>query len=290
MIIQGINDEHIPGLTLRHSFFLLQKASQIINRGHILPFFGKGCYHVIGSSTDALPHYVKRVSVGKYKWDPDDPRNGCLAFKKDKICSHIVAAAKHTGEFKSLVEGFKRKKSNAKITEIGMHRIAAGNVKKSGRVRKRRAVEVASVTEVEEVIKPPLKMKTVKQNGCHLAVQPRKKDFIVELVDDHPQVRICWGCRIKFPRQVNNSPFGAPDNLILSPLEQGSKCLANGILQIFEKKSARYYHPNIQCVRKGNNGGNATFSGSDIDCETVLGRLEDEHKDLLRRNFKVTLE
>eukprot|EP00112_Aurelia_sp_Birch-Aquarium-sp1_P023352 Seg6924.1 transcript_id=Seg6924.1/GoldUCD/mRNA.D3Y31 product="Serine/threonine-protein kinase EDR1" protein_id=Seg6924.1/GoldUCD/D3Y31 len=287
----SILDGHlqIPGLTLKHSFFLLEKASQIMTKGHIMPSFGTGCFHVIGSSQDAAPHFVKRTGAGEFKCDPDDPRNGCLAFKKDKICAHVVAAAKHAGEYQCLIQKFATKKGQNNITDLVLHEIAPGKGKKAGPGRKRRLNVVETITEAQEVINPPLKVKILKQNGIHIAVQPRSKDFLVTFLDDHPRVVVCAGCGVKFPRLVNGKPYSAPNNLILSHLEQGSKRLPNGVLKVFEKKSCIYYHPNLQCVRRGNNAENVGFSGSDIDFQSVVHRLEDAHRELLRKNFQLNM-
>lgn len=286
----GKEDEHIPGLTLKHSFFLLQKASQLMDKGLILPSFGKGCYHVMGSTQDAAPHYVRRIKEGEYKCDPDDPRNGCIAFKKDKICSHVVAAAKQTGEFASLVQKWKGKSNIVNVTAVAMHGITAGSGKKCGQGRKRKMASVETVTTAEELFNPPLKVKIVKHNGVHVAVEPGTKSFRVVFLEDHPMVVVCAGCGVKFPRCANGKPFGAPDNLVLGHLEQGSKRLPDGVLKVFQKKSMRYYHPNTQCVRKGNNGGNTAFSGSDVEYRESVARMEDSHKALLRRNLQLIFE
>ncbi len=144
------------------------------------------------------------------------------------------------------------------------------------------------MTEAEEIFPEPshLKMKIIKRDGVHVAFRAEKKEFNLDFLENHPRVVICAGCRKKFPRGSQGNPFPPPDNLLVSHLEQGAKRLSNGVLQVFGKKSLRYYHPNMQCVRKGNHGGNTAFTGADIDCHSIT-ELTDAHKALLRRNFNI---
>ncbi len=86
---------------------------------------------MMGSTPDVAPHFVKRIKDGEYKCDPHDPRNGCLAFKKDKICSHTVAASKHTGDFEIFLQKWGGQ-SEKNITAVAMHGIARGAGKKFG--------------------------------------------------------------------------------------------------------------------------------------------------------------
>ena len=111
----------------------------------------------------------------------------------------------------------------------------------------------------------------------------QRKEFILVNLKDHPRVTSCGGCPYPFPR-VNKQTYPPPDDIVIAHKEQSVwRDRATGVLRKSNKAANRYYHPNIQCVRKGNNGGNNSFSFKDLDITTI--ELLDEHKALIQRNF-----
>ena len=291
--IQGDNIQQIPGLPASHSFNLTTKASKIIENGLIIPSFTTGCYHVTGSAGEH-PHFVKRVAEGDFRCDPDDPRLGCISFKKNKICSHVVAASKVHGEFAALVAKHTcRKNVQPNITELGNHAIPTGAGEKPGQKRKRapkQAVETISKARDVFQLPCPVKIRIMQRNGKNIAINKKRKEYDLEFLADHPQVNVCAGCRDKFPRMKNGSPYPPPDDIVVSHWEKGSKRLPSGVLKVFGKESKRYYHPNIACVRNGNRGLNKSFSGSDVGYETILVNLTAEHREAMRRNLDIDIQ
>ena len=283
--------EQIPNLSAKHSFNILRKASAIIHKGLIIPSFSKGCYHVT-SSSDSKPHYVERVKEGVYKCDPEDPRNGSLGFKKDKICSHVVAAAKTQGDLASLIINISKERGTDNITKLALHGIAHGAGKKRHKKRKHsKREDTETVTTAEDVFEQPvpMKMTIVHRNATHVAVPQAKKSYVLALLEDHSQVNVCAGCPVRFPHHADKRLHPAPDNLIISHKEHGSKRLPSGVLQVYQKESTRYYHPNIVCVRRGNNGENAKFTGNDVYYSGVQHRLEDSHRTTIKKNLEIVV-
>ena len=194
----------------------------------------------MASSHDPSPHFVRRYGRGNFKCDPDDPQDGCLAFKKDRVCSHVVASAMVFGEFDALLQERSRGSKETNLTDIAMHCIASGVGKKKKHQQKRRNTDIETVTLADEVFrrKSPLKVKIVQQeNGEHVAVPKKEESFYIDFLDSHPQVKRCEGCIVKFPRRLDGKPFAAPDNVLLKHQEQGSKRLPNGVLKVFETKN-----------------------------------------------------
>lgn len=289
LVLQGTKSHQICGLDPKHSFNLLQKAASIIDKGLIIPSFSKGSYHVASGSAEEKPHFVKRIKAGEYKCDPDDPRNGCIAYKKSKICSHVVAASKVTGDFDQLVAKFATKKDKQpNLDNLAKYGMPSGAGKKPSEMRKRRAVlPVETITKASDRFQSqaPLKVKIVHRNGTHIAFSSQEKEYNLELLEDHPQVNVCAGCRVKFARMPSGKPYPPPDDLIISHPEHGSKRNAAGVLQVFNKISKRYYHTNIACVRNGNNGLNRAFSAEALSYDRILQRLTDEHKEAMKKNL-----
>ena len=175
---------------------------------------------------------------------------------------------------------------------MALHGIAHGAGKKQHKKRKHSKHEdTETVTTAEDVFEEPapIKMTIVHRNGTHVPVPQAKKSYVLELLEDHPQVNVCAGCPVRFPRHADKRPFPAPDNLIISHKERGSKRLPSGVLQVFQKESTRYYHPKIACVRRGNNGENAKFTGNDVDYSGVQHRLEDIRKTTVKKNLEIVI-
>ena len=122
---------------------------------------------------------------------------------------------------------------------------------------------------------PIKKLKIIRHNDTHVAVQQRNKEFVLVSSKDHPYVCLCgW-----YPYQFTKS-YPPPDDIAIDHKEHGSwRDARMGVLRRSNNLVNRYYHPNPNCVCKGDNGAKKNFQFTDLVISTV--ELEDGLKVLL---------
>ena len=171
-------------------------------------------------------------------------------------------------------------KSSRNLTNIAQYGIKPGAGKKSGsqRNRKTKPEVLETVTSIQQnsLIK---KLKIIRHNDTHVAVQQRNKVFVLVSLKNHPRVRSCGGCPYQFMKS-----YPSPDDIAIAHKEYSSwRDAQTGVLRRSKYLANRYYHPNPHCACKGNSGANKNFQFTDLDISTV--ELEDAHKILLSKNF-----
>ena len=88
-------------------------------------------------------------------------------------------------------------KSSRNLTNIAHYGIKSGAGKKSGspRNRKRKPEVLETVTSIQQS-SPIKKLKIIRHNDTHVAVQQRNKEFDLASLRDHPRVPSCVDAHI----------------------------------------------------------------------------------------------
>ena len=279
----------IPGLDEKHSFNIVRKANGLIASNGVVPFT-ETSFHVKNSDGNR-PHYVM-LKGDLFMCDNNDKRFGCISYAGNHVCSHTYAAALYTNKVKSFMDALEKKSgtsSSPNLTNIANFGLKEGAGKKSGtkRTRKSRKADTETVTSVTDQHKSPIRLKIKRTSSdTHTVVTPSTKEFHLSLLADHPRVTSCGGCPYRFPCTSDKMPFPPPDDLIIYHIEQATwRDKTSGVLRVSNRPQNRYYHPNMQCVRKGNNGSNISFSFQNLEYSDIKNWLTNEHLNLLHKNF-----
>ena len=237
-IIPGLDDHN-------HSDNISQKADHILAQSGVVPFAQSGSYHVLNSD-GGRPHYVREKSNGEFVCDDKNLRFGCVGFNRSGVCSHTIAVAKFIEKLDLFVSALKKKNSgsSSNLTNISKYGINDGAGEKSGSFRKRKRDIVTEAITTVQPQSPLKKIKIARYNSEHVGFPVQRKEFT----------------------------YPPPDDIVIAHKEQSVwRDRTTGVLRKSNKAANRYYHPNIQCVRKGNNGGNNSFSFKDLIEDQQVG-------------------
>ena len=285
-----VDNNVIPGLDRKHSFNIIQKAKKIISSNGVVPF-SEDSFHVTNSDGNR-PHFIE-VKGDLFVCDDKDRRFGCISFAGNGVCAHTYAVALYKDSIPTFMAALENKlgsSSSANLTKIAHFGLKEGAGKKSGNVRYRKRKdggEIFTSTTITEQQRSSLKLKIMKTDmNTLIAVRPSTKDFHLSLLGDHPRVSSCGGCPYKFPRKTDKKPFPAPDDLVIYHIEEATwRDKDSAILRVSNRPQNQYYHPTMQCVRKGNNGANTSFFYENLETTSIKSRLEDEHLEVIAKKL-----
>ena len=117
----------------------------------------------------------------------------------------------------------------------------AGSLRNS----KRKPEVLETMTSIQQN-SPIKKLKIIRHNDTHVAVQQHNKEFVLFSLKDHPGVRSCGRCPYQF---MKSCP--PPDNIAIAHKQYGSwRDAQTGVLRRSNNLANWYYNPNTHCVRK----------------------------------------
>ena len=105
------------------------------------------CVHV-ASETGSKPHIVCKTKKGSYSCD-----DACLAWKSQKLCSHVLAVAEQKQCLEEFLTGYKRSKTTGNYTAVSTHSLPKNVGKKPGG-SKRKGPSHYKKPEIETYVDP----------------------------------------------------------------------------------------------------------------------------------------
>ena len=125
------------------------KAERLLNTsGNICVAPGMEDGMCVSSETGSKPHIVGKSKKGTLVCD-----DACLAWKSQKLCSHVVAVAEEKGCLDDFLTSYRRSKSTGNYTAVSMHNQPKSVGKKPG-CPKRKAPSRYEKPEIDTFVDP----------------------------------------------------------------------------------------------------------------------------------------
>lgn len=202
------------------------------------------------ASSHGAPHYVEKFANGRLACD-----NRCFKYKSAKICSHTLASAQDMGEecIEKFLQWRRKLKREAALTPIVVQdKTKEGAGKKSGKpTRKSGSYRAPSVEErVERIVATATSPKPWMSSSYPFEAIELKMT----------RARICAGCKVSF---MDEEP---PNGIVLKHPEKDFIAGTNRS-KITPTASPRYYHVDLQCIRRRHIDWNASLHN--VDCDGI---------------------